>query len=239
MLESQLLIEQLRAESELKTKWLSLIAHDFKGLFSNISLLLKMFEDKAISHEQFLSMIPELKEIADRNSKTLENTFAWVKSQTEGFNLQIEDVSIYDLFRHLTQEFDKEITTKNILLKFQGDRNLMFKTDKFLLTFILKQTIENAIKYSNRDGEVVVSTKSDSENIEISIKDNGVGMKKNSIDNLGTFENAPYSGTMQEKGVGLSMVIVKDFVEKLGGTMEVGSKPNEGTTVQLMFGTKL
>ena len=83
--DDQLIIEQLRAENELKTKWLSLIAHDFKGLFSSISFLLDAFDNKSISQEMFMSMLPEIRQITDKNIKTLEGTFAWINSQTDGF----------------------------------------------------------------------------------------------------------------------------------------------------------
>ena len=52
--DSQQTIEKLTAENELKTKWISLIAHDFKGLFSNIQLLLDAFGSKSISQELLL-----------------------------------------------------------------------------------------------------------------------------------------------------------------------------------------
>ena len=234
-MKDQILIEQLIAESELKTKWLSLIAHDFKGMFSSLCWLLESFENKTISQDIFLSMLPEIKQIADKNSKTLENTFNWVNLQSKGFNLQVEDISLHDLFLQLKGEMEERLTLKNIELKYIGAKEEQINTDKFLLLFILKQTIDNAIKYSNVGGEVKVRVESDSNLIHIFIEDDGMGMNDNVLDNMATLNVSPYTGSMNEKGAGLSMVIVNDFVEKLKGQMNIISLPKKGTVVKFKF----
>lgn len=232
---NELLIEQLRAENELKTKWLSLIAHDFKGLSSNIDLLLDAMANQHITPEVFMSMLPELKQLATKNSKTIESTLAWVNAQTNGFNPNIEPVLIYALFLELSEEYGEAITEKSLSFKFMGNEMTKLNTDRFLLHFILKQLVENAIKYSNKNGVVELIARSNSNQVNITIKDNGMGMKHSRLSTVGTLDGAPYTGTMDEKGAGLSLVIVKDFVELLGGTMKVSSVENEGTLVEVVF----
>lgn len=233
----QLLIEQLRAESELKTKWLSLIAHDFKGLFSNIQVLLNALASNSISQEIFVSMLPELNQIAEKNSKTLESTFAWINSQAKGFSPNKEDVLIYDLFSELKNDLGKELALKELSLQFMGDEEISLHSDQLLLKFILKQIIENAVKYSNQKGVIEVIAHSDSKmkKVNITIKDYGMGMKDSVLKSIGTFDGAPYTGTMHEKGAGLSLVIVKDFVKDLKGMMNISSIFDEGTSVELEF----
>ena len=133
------------------------------------------------------------------------------------------------------EEFDKEITAKELTLNFVGDKKTFLNTDRFLLRFILKQIIDNAIKYSNKGGVVDWLVHTDSDKATISVKDNGVGMKSSRLSTIGTLDGAPYTGTMEEKGAGLSLVIVKDFVEMLGGTMSVSSVEGLGTTVEIKF----
>ena len=236
-MDNLLTIEKLKAECELKTKWLSLIAHDFKGLFSNVKFLIDALANKSISQELFMSMLPELKQIAEKNAKTLANTFSWVNSQADSFSPQMEDIVIHDLFLELKDELSDSITLKDLSVKFVGEQGLSLCTDKFLLKFILKQIVENAIKYSNKKGVVQVIAHSDLDlnSLNITIKDFGVGMKESVINDIGTLNSSPYTGTMQEKGAGLSLVIVKDFVDMLHGQMTVSSIINEGTSVKLSF----
>lgn len=236
--DSALIIERLRAESELKTKWISLIAHNCKGLYSNIKYLLDAMSDESITPEIFMSMVPELRQIAERNSKTMQSTFAWVNAQTDGFSPTIEPILIHTLFLDVIERFDKEISAKEISLKFVGDEESTLNTDRFLLRFILKSLIENSIKYSNKEGTIEVVVSSDSEKTSITVKDNGVGMKRSRLTTIGTLDGAPYTGTMDEKGTGLSLVIVKEFVELLRGEMNISSVEDEGTSVQIQFPNK-
>lgn len=234
-LDHEQIIEELRAENELKTKWLSLIAHDFKGLSSNIKFLLDAMDDQSITPEVFMSMLPELKQISEKNSKTIQSTFAWVNAQTDGFAMDVEPVVIHYLYLKLAEELDKEIVAKELTFNFVGNKKLLLHTDQFLLRFIFKQIIDNAIKYSNKGGVVEMIAHADSDKITIAIKDNGVGMKNSRLSTVGTLDGAPYTGTMDEKGAGLSLVVVKDFVEMLGGTINVLSVVDKGTTVELRF----
>lgn len=234
-IDNEEIIEQLRAENELKTKWISLIAHDCKGLFSNIQFLLDAMASENITPEIFMSMLPELKQISEKNSKTLKNTFAWVNAQTNGFAIDSETVVIHNLFLELVEAFDKEIAAKELSFTFVGDEAIFLNTDRFLLRFILKQLIENAIKYSNKGGVLELIAHSSSEKVTIGVKDHGMGMKDNRLKTIGTLDGAPYTGTMDEKGAGLSLVIVKDFVKMLNGTMSVSSIENVGTSVEIKF----
>jgi K+-sensing histidine kinase KdpD len=237
-MEKKLIIEKLKSENELKTKWLSLIAHDFKGMFHNIVYLLNAYEKKDIPQEMFLTMLPEIKQIAEKNLKTLDSTFAWINAQTDGFKLQIEDVSIYELFLELKEELHSQISSKDISIRYSGDETLVLQSDKLLLKFILKQVLENAVKYSNKDAEVMFIAGSQHNETCIEIKDQGMGMSNNVHNNIFTLNGSPYKGTINEVGAGLSLVIVKDFIEKLDGSIEVCSKLNEGTTVKLMFSNR-
>lgn len=237
-MEKKLIIEKLKSENELKTKWLSLIAHDFKGMFHNIVYLLNAYEKKDIPQELFLTMLPEIKQIAEKNLKTLDSTFAWINAQTDGFKLQIEDVSIYELFLELKEELHSQISSKDISIRYSGDETLVLQSDKLLLKFILKQVLENAVKYSNKDAEVMFIAGSQHNETCIEIKDQGMGMSNNVHNNIFTLNGSPYKGTINEVGAGLSLVIVKDFIEKLDGSIEVCSKLNEGTTVKLMFSNR-
>lgn len=229
------IIEQLRAENELKTKWLSLIAHDFKGLFSNIQLLLDGYANKSIPQEVFVSMLPELKEHAQKNQKTLHTTIAWVKAQKDGFHPHLETINIYNLYQAVVEELSDETATKEVAVSFVGNKELTLNTDPFLLKFIIKQLLQNSIKYSKQGGLVEFAVVSNSLNSIITITDSGVGMKSSQIATIGTLNGTPYTGTMGEGGAGLSLVVVNDFVAMLNGTMDISTLQEKGTKVQLIL----
>lgn len=232
-LDHEQIIEELRTENELKTKWLSLIAHDFKGLSSNIKFLLDAMDDQSITPEVFMSMLPELKQISEKNSKTIQSTFAWVNAQICGFRIDKEPILIHNLYLEIVESFDKAIAAKELSFEYKGNTSLSVNTDRFLLRFIIKELVENSIKYSNKGDIIELITNSESNVVSITLKDNGVGMKSSRLNTIGTLNDAPYTGTLQEKGAGLSLVIVKDFVEMINGTMMVSSVEGVGTKVKI------
>lgn len=228
-------LDRLRKENELLKRWLSLASHDFRGLFANLSMLIGAFENDSISQETLLKMLPEIKQIADKNNKTVERTFEWIKTQLDGFIPHADDVVLFDLFAELGEELEERLKSKNISLIFDGDKNLSVTTDKFLLRFILKSILDNAIKYSFPQGEVKFSVVDHQNSMSVYVSDDGVGMDKEVLENLFTFTNPPYTGTMYEKGAGLSLVIARSFVNILGLGMTIKSIKESGTIVEVSF----
>lgn len=234
-IDKDVLIQELIQENELKTKWLSLLAHDFKGLFSNITWILDAYEKNVIPQELFLSMLPEIKQNAEKNSKMLNDSFEWVKLHANGFNPQVDEIHVQNLFYELKEYFEEELQAKGITLLTQAEEGLVIRTDRFLLTFILKKGLENAIKYSYLKGVVELEAITTQSRLKILIKDQGVGMGQQVYASLFTLNSSPYTGTMDEKGSGLSLILVKDFIKKLGGEIRVSSEKDGGTIVELLF----
>lgn len=92
--------------------------------------------------------------------------------------------------------------------------------------------IANAIKFTQVNGEVHISAKNIGENIEITVQDTGVGMTQEVINQM--FKgNVTTRGTKNEKGTGLGLILVKDFIEKNNGTIQVESEVGKGSTFRL------
>ncbi len=105
------------------------------------------------------------------------------------------------------------------------------KVDKEKILVVLQNLIENAIKYSKYHGKIFVSVKTEKENIEISVKDAGIGINEDSKTKI--FEKFYRTENAQKKeamGSGIGLYTTKDIVEKHGGKIWFESKENEGTT---------
>lgn len=232
----ELLIKELRDELDLKNKCLSLIAHDFKGVFSNIIWILDAYENKVITEQEFESMLPEIKQNAKINLNTINDTFTWIGSQREGEEPMQEYVNIHNMVSELEASMQKLIIDKNVSISKSGDSSIAYKCNPIFLRFILKKLIDNAIKYSYPKGEIEVEIKRINSNIHIFVKDIGTGIDEAKLPTLFTMNKASYLGTQGEKGVGLSLVIVKDFVKSMDGEIKI--YPNEGdkgTIAELKF----
>jgi signal transduction histidine kinase len=113
--------------------------------------------------------------------------------------------------------------------EFQED-SLRISADRFAIERVLKNLILNAIEAMPRGGELVVKTKANGQWVQIEIQDTGCGIPKERLETI--FEDYV---TTKRKGLGLGLAISKKVVEDLNGTIEVESKPGEGTTFTLKF----
>ena len=117
------------------------------------------------------------------------------------------------------------------LLNSVADNEIIF-ADKNMIDTILRNLISNAIKFTSKNGKVIVSTEKPKDNdfIEISVSDSGVGIPENKIDNLFRIDkNISSIGTDNEEGTGLGLILCKEFVEKHGGKICVESEIGKGS----------
>ena len=116
------------------------------------------------------------------------------------------------------------------------DDALVLKGDKFMLQTVLGNITNNAIKFSNPNGNIYFEGKENDDVTEILIRDEGVGMDDSKINDLFRIDkNVSTTGTKNETGSGLGLIICKEFVEKHRGSIKVNSKPEYGTTFSIIL----
>lgn len=232
----ELLIKELREELELKNKCLSLIAHDFTGIFSNILWVLEAYDKKTITEQEFKFMLPEIKQNAKINLTTINDTFSWVNAQRVEEEPPLKDVNVYNLVSELIASLQITIKDKNITISQIGDPGFAFKSNPVLLRFILKKLIENAVKYSYINSEIEIETRIADSNLHLFVKDRGTGVSDSKLPVIFTMDEANFLGTEGEKGGGLSLVIVNDFVKLLKGKIKIyPNEGNKGSVAELIF----
>lgn len=230
----ELQLSKIKEEVHLKDQCLALVAHDFSGVSRNLQWILNSLMDGDISYEIFKSLYPEIKDNIVKNNKTIESTLAWVKSQHQSYTMNPIEINLFELFSSIKALLKFDLERKNIDLSFQGSEKIEIRNDRVLLSFILKSILENAIKYSYAGSKVLFDLQQiENKNISLIIEDSGTGMSKQVVENLFTLNGSPYTGTLNEIGAGLSLVIAKDLLHLIGGSIEVTSEEKVGTKVEL------
>lgn len=218
--------------NEAKEKLFSIIAHDLRSPFNsliNIATLLK--EDYAIlSDEEKLDYITHLEETAIKTHELVENLLNLSASHTGRIDFNPERVELQGTVEKIikmssSQAMKKEISLRNIIA---NDEAVL--ADRSMVEIIIRNLINNAIKYCNKGGKVVVSSYRVGEKLNIEIEDNGIGMDdptKVNIFNINVVRST--KGTNGEKGTGLGLGLCKEFVEKHGGDIRVESEVGKGS----------
>ena len=223
---------RLRELNATKDKLFSIIAHDLRSPFNNIILLTELLTKEAKIREipksqQFLNLIHTT---AQNTIVLLDNLFNWAKSQNGELNFKSEKTNIATVIREVLELSSAIAKTKNITLKPTKLEEVEIYSDEKIIKTILRNIISNAIKYSNPGDQITVFAISNKDHVEITVSDNGVGMNETTRKKLFSIStNVSSPGTANEKGSGFGLILCKEFVEKLGGTISVESEKGKGS----------
>ncbi|WP_343680524.1 HAMP domain-containing sensor histidine kinase [Chryseobacterium arthrosphaerae] len=233
--ELQLKIERLENEINFKNGLISLLSHDSKELFGTLLWLLEELEQKTISEEDFFKLLPQIKKDARKNLQTIQDSVAWLKTQYGEFKIKPVKIMVMDLFHHLEEKYAAKLKEKNIRFYFKGDHNALVTGDRMLLEYVLDKIFDNAVKYSFPGQDVYLQEVTEGDQVVLSVIDFGTGMNEKYLPAIYTYDHPVFLGTAGEKGVGLSLKIVKNFISLLNGNIQIISAENKGTTVSLFL----
>lgn len=224
--------EELTNLNATKDKFFSIIAHDLKSPFNSIigfsSLLTRHVNEGDLEGIRRYATI-----IQDSSQQALDllmNLLEWSRSQIGRMEFTPEEADISALISQSVGVLIGAAQQKQIAIHKQMPASLVAWADKAMINAILRNFISNAIKFTNPGGTIVISAEQTTEELQISVVDNGVGISKESIDKLFRIEETHSTlGTQREKGTGLGLLLCKEFVEKHGGRIWVESAVGEGS----------
>lgn len=214
-------IKNLEKEKELQ-KSLFMITHEIKNPIAVCKGYLEMFDVNNVEHSR--KYVPIIKQEIERTLTIMDDFSSFTKLKLEknilDINLLLEDVvnSLEALFKSNNIETDFNIRAEEIYM--QGDYNRL----KQVLINIFKNAVE-AIP-SDKKGIIKLRTKKDNKFITIYIEDNGMGMDKETLDNIGSIFY-----TTKANGTGLGITLSKEILSKHNGSIKYESKKDIGTTV--------
>jgi len=233
--ELQLKIERLENEINFKNGLISILSHDSKELFGNFLWLIESLEQKTINEEDFFKLLPQVKSDARKNLQSVQDSSAWLKTQYGEFKIKPVKIMVTDLFHYLEEKYAAKLKEKNIQFYFKGDHNAFLTSDRILLEYVLDKIFNNALKYSLPGQDIYLQVITEDDQVVLSVIDFGTGMNDKYLSAIYTYDNPIFLGTAGEKGVGLSLKIVKNFISLLHGNIQIISAENKGTTVSLFL----
>jgi len=215
-----------------RDKLYSIIAHDIRSPLSGILQTIDAIDQGYFdpSSDDFKEIIHHLKIRTKDTSTLLSSLLQWTRLQDENINLQFKETNISLIINSCIQLLEANATEKDIKISNYIHEDLEAWCDEVSIHTIFRNIISNSIKFTPNGGLInITASKTDSE-VRICINDNGVGMSPETIQ-LIFEENQHYSssGTANEQGTGLGLMLVKDFIKKNNGKIDIVSKIGEGT----------
>ena len=226
--------KELKELNATKDKFFSIIAHDLKSPFNSIvgfsNLLAEQMREKNYDDvEKFAGIIEKS---SYRAMDLLMNLMEWSLSQTGRMEFNPEYFEMISLIKEVILLFDDIAGQKKISVNTNKlPANSLVFADKAMINTILRNLISNAIKFTHPGGMITISVEEKESKLIVSVSDNGVGISKEDCGKIFRIdESYSSSGTENENGTGLGLILCKEFVQKHGGKIWVESEVGKGST---------
>ena len=217
-----------------KDKFFSIIAHDLRSPFNSIIGFLELLQNQydEISDSEKKDYLKLIDADTKITLKLLDNLLEWAKVQTGKISFQPKRQKLLPLLKEVEKTSKSALMVKMLKLNYCIPDQMEVFADTNMLTSIFRNLIGNAIKYSQPEGEITISSEIKNDLIEFIVSDTGTGMSEETRKGLFIINGQiSLPGTANEIGSGLGLILCKDFVEKHKGTIRIESKKGIGTKI--------
>jgi signal transduction histidine kinase len=177
----------------------------------------------------------DMKNSATNLFRLLENLLNWARMQKGRITFTPEIMVLLPVVGESVEILREQAKTKKIQIDLDIPDDLEAYADKNIFQTIIRNLVSNAIKFTHRGGNVLISAfRATDREVQISIRDTGIGMDQELVDNLFRIDvKTNRKGTEGELSTGLGLLLCKEFVEKHSGKIWVESKEGKGTVFHL------
>ncbi|MGC9354484.1 MAG: sensor histidine kinase [Mariniphaga sp.] len=225
--------EKITKDSIEKDKFYSIINHDIMNPFNTLLGYSQVLKDavKEGDEEEIEECSTIVNQSANRISKLLQNLLVWSKVQNGKLQFSPKPCNINRLVSETVEIVAPIAKNKDIKLSWEVKGEINAEIDRNMISSVLQNLTTNAIKFTEKGGEVKLSAFTESGNLNFIVSDTGVGMNEEQLQRLFKLDKASSSrGTADETGTGLGLIISKEFVEKHQGRIWAESVLGEGST---------
>ncbi len=234
--EIQLMAQKSHLETlnNTKDKFFSIVAHDLKSPLNSLRAFTSLLIDHTdrFSKEEIIQTSKQAQLSVDNTIKMADNLITWARLQMNDYETRQEKIYFKEVVATILPVYKRIAEKKGINLSWSFDDTVTLFADKNQVQFIIRNLLNNAIKFTHKEGSVKLSAISLANGeIQISVSDNGVGIseeKKKKIFSVGQSQSS--NGTAGEKGTGLGLMLCHEFTVLNNGLIKVENQEGKGTT---------
>lgn len=222
-----IMAKQLGKNELLQKDFIDNVSHEIKTPINSIQGFTKLLDDNTLTEEERKEYINIILEETERLLNLSNNILKLAKLQHQEKLTNVEEVNVYEQIKKAITVLEPKWKCKNINFSISANDSY-FYGDEDLLFQVWINLLDNAIKFSKENGKIEVKIEENEKSIKIGIKDNGIGMTEEEIENIySRFYQVDKSHSGEGSGLGLS--IVKRIIELSKGSINVKSIKNTGT----------
>lgn len=224
-------LEQIAQLNRLNDQLFTIVSHDIRSpLASQYQLIEMLQEDSAQFDDEHQEIIGLLAEQAQSTLGMTNNLLEWFRIQREESALRPSWIILSEVTEECCHLLSVPSEAKQIRVMNDVSSDIRVYADREALGLIVRNLLTNAIKFTDREGSIAVDARVFGDTVTISVHDDGVGMDEEQVHRL--FEGAwliSSKGTMGEKGLGLGLLVSRQFVERSGGKIWAESRVGQGS----------
>jgi two-component system, sensor histidine kinase and response regulator len=223
--------KNLQASNNFKTKLLSIISHDLRGPIVGLKMLTQMRQNKSLPAPELDKLDDEIIGMVDNTANSIDKVLQWAISQQNTGELSMGNVVINNCIIEQLNLLQPQALAKGISFAYIPNEAITIVSNEDAINIIIRNIINNAIKFSAINSTVHLSIKKETDYAYINIQDEGVGMTEEQILQLGN--NISTLGTNNEKGLGLGFKLINEYCKKIKASLSISSQINQGSTFTL------
>jgi two-component system, sensor histidine kinase LadS len=223
---------ELEKLNSTKDHFFSIISHDLRGpvnAFSGLSTLVKLSVENK-DYDQLPEMAERLDYSSNQLTHLLDNLLNWAVNQKGEIPFTPEKIELKFMIEHIFNTFKNMADSKKIHLESTIPKDIFITADRNTVMTIFRNLVNNAIKFTEEGGMVSLSAISKEGLASIKIADTGIGIAKDRLETIFQLKEDKGQGTAGEKGLGLGLRLVSEFVALNKGSIAVESKEGVGAT---------
>lgn len=230
--------ETLEGLNKSKDHLFSILSHDLKSPINSIYQVLELKQQGDLTDEMQDEIFKQLLKQVEGTSMMLNNLLHWANTQMDGNIVSFENINLTTIVKESINSFYIEAFNKKIKINHDNsDGDHFINADLGQTRIIVQNVLANAIKFTPFQGKVDVFYSEDEQYQNVHIVDFGTGMSKNILNEIINYDKRMSSemGTAMEKGTGLGLLLVKQFLMNNKGKMNIKSEENKGTEFVISF----
>ena len=223
---------------QLKSDFVANVSHELRTPLQSIKMGLETIDNNKDLKEnnELNNLMPLMTSQSERMENLIRDLLSLSKIELQEHIRPTHEIDLIELIDYVIKTYEKIISKNNISIKFNKTDNFKIIGDRDKLIEIFTNLIDNSIKYSDKNKEITITAKKDGEFNTVSVRDQGIGIPKESIHRITErFFTVDPSKSRSVGGTGLGLAIVKHLVSQHRAEMDINSVENEGTTIDIKF----
>lgn len=222
-----------------KTNFIATVSHEFKTPIASLKMSLQLLENKKTGNlnEEQRSLLKSIEDDTDRLLRTTGELLNITQVETGNTKVNIAPINIKESINEVVNSNSIQALYKNITVNFIATDTLPeVLADEEKTTWVLSNLLSNAIRYSYENSTINISAIHYGNVVKVTVKDNGAGIPQDYLGKI--FDKYFRVPGTQKEGTGLGLAISKEYIEAMGGTINVQSEPGSGSSFIINFKIK-